>query len=267
MNIVGILSVRDAVGLDYPFTAVVNSMSELCDKIIVGVDSRFPADYPLLDVTNAGVWGKLVIQDRNWNDSNINAGSEIAHQMDQLVKSAREEYKADWVVVLQADEVLHEKDCDMIRSFCSRAPKGTKGFSMERLYFWEDLKTVRQDWNADLIRVFRPSRFSFLAEGTDKAGMYAGALDTEGEVVSLPYKIYHYSRVGNASNISKRVRNLDGFFHEPETLVPVEELKDYDFVAREYDNYSIVEAPKEVEGKLVEFLGTHPAAICGVYER
>jgi hypothetical protein len=267
MTIVGILSIRNAVGLDYPFGATIASMAGFCDDVIVGVDPRFSDDFIAIQQQNeCGEITNVHIQHRSWNDNNISAGSEIAIQMDALVKSAKEDFNADWVIVLQADEVLHEKDEDMIKEFCKRAKPDVKGFSLERLYFWKDTQTIREDWNAHLVRVFRPERFSFLAEGTDKAGMYSGPLDDEGVVVELPYKIYHYSRVGAAEDISKRVRNLDGFFHEASDLVPVTELEDYDFVTREYDNFSTKEAPKEVEGKFVKFKGKHPMVIAGMYD-
>jgi hypothetical protein len=261
MNIIGVLSIRDGVGLGYPFTAVIDSLGLLCDKVIVGVDSKFPRDEAVSKSTTAGIEGKLILQKRDWDVSNIDAGSEIAIQMDILVKSAKEDYNADWVVVMQADEVLHENDTAMIREFCSRASKSVGGFSMERLYFWKNMSTIRKDWNADLIRIFRPDRFSFMTEGTDKAGMYSGPLDKFDKVVKLPYSIYHYSRLGDPSEISKRVRNLDGFFHPEESLVGADCLPDYDFVMREHDNYSKSGQPKEVAGDLIPFKGTHPEVV------
>lgn len=253
MNVFGILSIRNASGLGYPFLPVVSNLSGLCDKVLVGVDPRFP---DAASVEKLGLSNVRVVE-AGWDDSNIGAGSEIAIQMDRLVDLAAAE-GADWVVVLQADETFHEKDFDMLRMFMKRSPHYVTGFSTERLYFWKDLNTVRDDWAASMVRVFRPGTFSFLADGTDKAGMYAGPIKG-GEVIGLPFKIYHYSRVGDPSSISKRVRNLDGFFHDPDTLLPEGELPDYDFNFRKWDNFSKVEEPPAAEGSTSSFSGNHPA--------
>lgn len=253
MSVFGILSIRNASGLGYPYLPVVSNLSGLCDRVLVGIDPRFP---DAARVEELGLPNVSVV-DAKWNDSNIDAGSEIALQMDRLVKQASSE-GARWVVVLQADEAIHEKDFSMLRLFMERSPEYVAGFSMERLYFWRDLNTLRNDWSARLVRVFRPGTFSFMAEGTDKAGMYAGPIK-KGDVIDLPFKIYHYSRVGDPSAISKRVRNLDGFFHEPDSLIPEEDLPSYDFSFRKWDNFSKIEGPPAAEGSTSAFSGTHPA--------
>jgi len=134
------------------------------------------------------------------------------------------------------------------------------GFSMERIYFWKDLNTVRTDWQADLVRLFKPGSYSFMAEGTDKSGMFSAAI-IPGTELKLPYKIYHYSRVDSPEVISKRVRNLDGFFHTDEALIDFEALPDYDFVTRKFDNFSRAGQPEEVKRQVVKFDETHPPEV------
>ena len=244
--------------------SVTNNLVALCDEVILGVDPNFEDDFNCfcgLCTPNP----KVEIVHSKWQRTHENKGLEIAHQMDLLVTKAKNK-GADWVVVLQADEFLHEKDFELIRSFCNYFQNSeVDGFSMDRLYFWKDLKTLRKDWEFPLVRIFKPGHYSFLAEDTDQAGMFSGRLKP-GHSVTLPCKIYHYSRVGNPSNISKRVRNLDTFFHEEKVLVPEKELLDYDFKTRQYDNYNVVEKPPEVEGVFEEFEGTHPRDVLGLYE-
>jgi len=227
----------------------------MCDNVIVGVDPNFPVDRQTLERVDLG---GVEIVDSPWDRTNRNAGSEIAIQMDALVESAGSR-GSDWVVVMQADELFHDEDFGMLRTFMERSPKVT-GFLTKRLYFWKDLETVRTDWNAELVRVFRPGTYSFMAEGTDRAGMYSGQT-APGEERALPYPIYHYSRVDSPKVISRRVRNLDSFFHTEGALIPQDELPEYDFVMREYDNFSKSGFPAEVKGKLEEFYGTHPIGI------
>ena len=257
MKVTGILSISNGYSLHYPYPVVVANLHKLCDDVIVGVDPQFPVDRKTLEALN---FSNVSIIDSVWNLQNRDSGSEIALQMDKLVNLAQEA-GSDWVVVMQADELLHEQDFPMLRAFMERySETSTHGFSMERIYFWKDLNTVRVDWAANLVRIFKPGTHSFMADGTDKAGMFSAAVQP-GIEVKLPYKIYHYSRVDNPEVISRRVRNLDGFFHADETLVPFEDLPEYDFVPRKYDNFSTHESPEEVEGVFEAFTGNHPFGV------
>jgi len=185
--------------------------------------------------------------------------------METLVDYAGEMEGAEWVVVLQADEMLHEDDFEYLRHTMESVPKEITGLATERLYFWGGLKKIRQDWNARLIRIFRPGYFSFLAENTDKAGMYSAATEP-GEVIDISCNIYHYSRVGSPSNISRRVRSLDAFFHPEEELIPIDDLPEYDFDGREFDNFNIVSPPPKKELTIVDYEGTHPLGVEEWYE-
>lgn len=258
MKVTGILSISNGAGLQYPYPVVVHNLQRLCDKVIVGVDPQFPADRKLLEEFDMD---NVHIVDSPWDRSNRDGGTEIAIQMDKLVYLAKAQ-KSDWVVVMQADELLHNKDFPILRTFMSRyRDSQVNGFSTERVYFWKDLNTVRTDWNADLVRIFRPGTYSFLAEGTSRDGMFSGPT-CPGSEVALPYKIYHYSRVdSNPATISRRVRNLDTFFHPEEDLIPEKQLTGYDFTPRIHDNFAKVGFPPEVEGTFSSFAGTHPSGI------
>lgn len=254
-KIFGVLSISNATGLKYPFTAVVKNLVGLCDEVVVGVDPTYPEDRRVLD----GV-PKVSIAPFRWHKDSSQSGREIALQMENVCTKAKH-WGADWVVVLQADEFLHEKDFDLIRSFCNYYDNSeVDAFSLSRLYFWKDMDTLRKDWEFPLVRIFKPGKFSFLADNTDKAGMFSGRVQP-GREMALPINIYHYSRVGNPSDISRRVRNLDTFFHPEENLVKPLELPDYDFLPRSYDNYCIVEAPPLVDGEFEEFWGEHPQVV------
>jgi len=259
MNVFGVLSIRNGSGLGYPYPLVVKNLSALCDHVLIGIDPAFPEDASVV----AGLQcANVDVIDASWDMGNRNAGSEIAIQMDSLVQESQRR-GADWVVVLQADELFHERDFEMLRLFMERSD-GVSGFRTNRLYFWRDLKTVRVDWGAEMVRIFRPGHYSFMAEGTDKAGMYSGKV-REGNEVYLPYQIYHYSRVDRPEEISKRVRNLDSFFHEDGVLLPKSELPEYDFVPREYDNFLKVGSPRAVSGVFDTFTGGHPDGVGAWY--
>lgn len=246
--------------LKYPYPLVVHSLQRLCDDVIVGVDPNYSLDRKTIEsfcLEGAG----LQIVDAPWDRENRHGGTEIALQMDRLVNLA-ELQGSDWVVVMQADELFHDEDFEMLRAFMDRnIDTNVTGLSTERTYFWRNLSTIRSDWCADLVRVFKPGMYSFLAESTSKDGMYSGPT-SPGVEIKLPYKIYHYSRVDpDPMVISKRVRNLDTFFHEESTLIEVGDLPVYDFTTRTHDNFSKGTPPKEVDVNVRGFVGTHPLGV------
>lgn len=264
--IYGILSISNGVALNYPIPPVMLSLSGFADRCIIGVDPNFPEDRKLVEGMGLP---NVECVDSVWVRE-IDNGYQIAAQMDHLVNIAGEQ-GADWVAVMQADELLHQKDFSMLRRFIASTESmdgpgphypDVVGFSFLRLYFWGSLNKIRQDWNARLIRLFKPGYFSFLADNTDKSGMYSGQIKP-GKVLDLTYNIYHYSRLGAPDEISRRVRNLDSFYHAEETLVPVEELPAYDFEDyREYDNWNIISPPPKKDNPvIVDYNGTHPKGV------
>jgi len=258
MKVTGILSIRNGVGLEYPFPPVLLNLSQLCDDVVFGWDPAFIADLSIASSMNLP---NIHLMASEWDMAHQGHGFEIARQMDHLVDVAKQ-LDSDWVVVLQADELFHNDDFSELRALMEEhLNTNVTGFSTERIYFWKNLDTLRTDWNAKLIRIFKPGTHSFLAEGTSKDGMYSAPI-VPGETLELSHKIYHYSRVGeDTAAISKRVRNLDGFFHQEEDLISFEDLPDYDFAVREYDNFAKEGGPKEVEGSFASFVGTHPLGV------
>lgn len=260
--ITGILSIRNGSGLKYPYPVVLRSLQALCDNVLVGLDPEFTADMDTVRLLN---FPNVKIIEMPWNMDNRDGGTEIALQMDKLANMAHG-MGSTWTVVVQADELFHEEDFPMLRTFMERyADSPVTGFSTERVYFWKNLQTVRKDWNARLVRIFKPGTYSFLAEGTSKDGMFSAPIEP-GKEVALPYKLYHYSRVDtDPINISRRVRNLDGFFHPDEALLPLEDLPTYDFTPRIHDNFARSGFPTQVEGEFEEFDGTHPLGVVEWY--
>lgn len=256
----GVLSISNGVDLKYPFPLVMKNLSGLCDKVIVGLDPAFPQDFSFSEnYLKENNLTNVDLIPSPWNKTHIEDGLEVAMQMEMLVGAARLR-GSKWVVVPQADELFLESDFPAIRHSLATADPLTIGFSTERLYFWKDFDVVRKDWSVRLVRIFRPEAFSFTAAGTDKAGMYSAPI-LPGITIDLPQKMYHYSRMGNPKDISRRIRNLDGYFHQDSELVPFEELPEYDFIPRKFDNYVEDNPPEKVEGVFENYLGPHPLGI------
>ncbi len=223
LSLVSIVS--QGVTFRYPLAAVLESAAPIVGQIIVNVDTTFH------DGTLDQVWGTLKhlgipheIIESPWDWSNRSGGSELAIQSNLVIDHARE----PWVLYLQADEVLHEDDYDLIR-WLMGVPEGYAGAEFVRLYFWRDLKTLRTDWTQPLVRMFR--------RGHGRA--VGDAMNCEVDGLVWPHddgtpRLFHYTRVGTPEQIGRRIRNLDTLFHAEEELDP---LRPYDFELREVDGH------------------------------
>ncbi len=90
--------------------------------------------------------------------------------------------------------------------------------------------------------------------------------DLPSEIDNMEVRLYHYSRIGDPNIISKRVRNVDSFFHAEENLPQESELPPYDFTTREYDSYAFTENPKQTNSELLIYQGTHPLPFAELYQ-
>lgn len=255
--ITGTMILRNAVLLGYPFEVAIRSLQQVSDRVVVSVDPTSEDD-TLAIVRGLGVdvfesvWD---LDDPGASDPDSTAGQscEIARQT-QLVC---DQVKEGWNFSLQADEVLHEKDVDEIRRVTQSGEH--TGYALSRLYFFARLTWMRDNWTLPIIRLFKHDLW--LAD-PDSGGMTFVPVGPQPSAQLLA-DIYHYSRVGDPAAISRRVRNLDAFYHAEEKLVPVDDLPEYTFDLHKLDNAAIKgSAPAhDPEARLVPFpVDGHPAA-------
>lgn len=254
--------VRNAVKLNYPLDKVVKSVVGLADEVVISVDPTSEDDsvdyvYDLVLEVNSFLRRRVVKWfESPWNLNNINEkGTEFSIQTNKSIAQC----SGDWIFLLQADEAVHENDFDLIKkSICSADKNGVDAFSMVRLYFYGDIDTIREDWTHPIVRLFR--------KGTRVSD--GDAMNTSGSarLCDLPCCIYHYSRIGDPSIISRRILSLDRFFHPAEKLLPEGELKPYDFSTRKFDCMSkpgVDVGNENVDSVYKRFSGTHPKFFIG----
>lgn len=284
MKISGIIPLRNAVKLGYPFELAIRSMALLCDEIVVLVDPAGEDD-TLRSILAIGqdldgwdmIWngrdgrrigrllcfdppstGKLVqVVCSSWDMTNHHGHTNC--EISVQTAKALEHATGDWVLSLQADEVLHEAEIEPLRKVIEIADlKGITGIELQRLYFYGSLEKVREDWTLWLLRLFKRGCWKPDVDG-------AMRFDPTGSQVRMrtdAARMFHYSRIGDPQQIADRVRNLDRFFHAPEK-VKDGELPPYDFSElRKLDTYVVGhEAETDSAARLVTFpIERHPQA-------
>jgi hypothetical protein len=254
----GFTIAREAVRLNYPVRACVESLRAICDEVVYAYDPRIEEDDALAKQMKEDY--DLVLLESPWNMDNFDKGREIGIQTDIAMNACR----GDWQMYCQLDEAFHEDDGPRIRELISSAPSDVHGIDTLRVYFFGNLHTIRKDWSVQITRITR--------KGTHRYGHFDGMNCeplTPGHHL-MPEDpglwMFHYSRIGKAEDISRRVRANDRFHHNPDTLLTEEELPEYDFKTRQWDNFSKTEdAPPEVQTEFVNYQGTHPKPFADLY--
>lgn len=233
-TISGIMPLRRAVALGYPFEMAIRSLRLFCDEVVVAVDPT-SGDGTVERVRALGV-DRVV--ESVWDASNTVGGSEITKQ----TRVAYDASLGDWVLSLQADEVLHERDVATVRSAVYSAERtGVDALEFFRIYFFGTLDRVRTNWSLWIARLARRGRW---LPGND--GMVLRPATSEPKCIRLPRDaaIYHYSRIGDPAAIAERVRTLDMMFHPKDRVAA--SAPPYDFGLRKLDTY-VVGAPQETD--------------------
>lgn len=257
MTISGILPLRNGTKLGYPYELAIKSLRPLCDEVLILVDPTSEDDtVARVDALRAAGFVDTIVESP-WDMTNHrgHTNCEISVQTAKACAAA----SGDWIMSLQADEVLHESEVAEMRR-CVEAADASRisGLRLRRLYFYGSLGRYRDDWTQYLLRLFRRGMWKPDVDGAMKfepcGPVSLGAWD-------IPPSIYHYSRVGDPQVVAERVRNLDGFFHEP-AAIEQGTIAPYDFRrTRKLDTY-VKGAPDEnALARLLPFESTHPAGV------
>ncbi len=126
---------RNADSLHYPVKQAIESVLPLVDEFVVAIGKGDPGDRTRELV--AGIRSdKVRIIDTVWDLEKYPRGMEHAHQTD----IAKSHCTGDWLIYLQADEVIHEKYLNTIRMACEKylEDREVEGFILGYKHFWGD---------------------------------------------------------------------------------------------------------------------------------
>ncbi len=108
MKISGFTIVRNAVKFNYPVLASIRSILPICDEFIVNVGDSQDGT---LDLIRSIDDPKIRIIQSQWD---MSQGSSVLSEQTNI---ALKECKGDWAFYLQSDEVIHEADLHILKSW------------------------------------------------------------------------------------------------------------------------------------------------------
>jgi len=217
MKISGFSFVKNGVKLYFPIRQVIESALPLVDEFIVAVGDCDPDDSSRAEIEAINS-PKVKIIDTVWDLEAYPRGMENAHQTD----IAKSHCTGDWLLYLQGDELIHEKDHATIRKRCEQLldDQEIEGLLFKYNHFWGDYDHVHRShgWYRKEIRIIRndPEIHSWeSAQSFRRIPNFDGINYRQQEgtyklkVAEVDAHIYHYGWVRPPSVMLNKKKALD----------------------------------------------------------
>ncbi|GAB1429874.1 hypothetical protein MASR2M18_07070 [Ignavibacteria bacterium] len=238
MRISGFSFVRNAILLDYPVREAICSALPLCDEFIVAVGNSDDDTRELVKSINSP---KLRILDTQW-DNSLREGGIILSQQTNI---AMKECSGDWLIYVQADEVFHEDDYDIIRLETARASaeSDTDGllFRYNHFYGNYDYVGVGRAWYRREIRAFKNGR-GVMSVGDAQGFRKSGGVKLRARQTEA--RVFHYGWVRHPRIQQFRQRDFNRLWHSDEWISrQIPDADEFDYAAYELRHFTDTHPP------------------------
>lgn len=254
MKVSGFTYVRNGLNFDYPFLQSIKSVLPIVDEMIVVIGDSFDGTREAVMALNDS---KIRIVDTIWDDKMRAGGFIFAQQANIGLDNVASD--ADWVLHIQADEVINEKDYTAITKAMEENldNKAVEGFLFNFINFFGDYKhyAPSRRYHQKEIRIVRnnPSIRSYNdSQGFRKYNDPSNSVHEKGKklfVKKVDASIYHYSYVKRPETQLKKHIEFGKRWHSDDTWI-----EEYNKQNKEGYNYNNIDYLKI-------FKGTHPGVM------
>ena len=210
MKVSGFTIVRNAVNFDYPVLEAISSVLPLCDEFVVAVGSSEDATLELIKSIRSE---KIKIIETTWDDSLRTGGRTFALETDKAFNEISGD--TDWVIYIQADEVLHEKYYSVVKDAMTKYLNDplVDGLLFDYRHFYGSYDYVGESWSwyRREIRIIRNDKkiFSYRdAQGFRKLP------NEKLNVKLIDAFIYHYGWVKDPKAMQRKQKGWNRFYHD-----------------------------------------------------
>jgi hypothetical protein len=263
MKISGFTMGKNVSKLYYPIRESIESILPIVDEYVIALGDSDEDDHTeeMIAQINSD---KIKIIRTVWDIVNYPNGTENARQ----TNIAKEACTGDWLLHLQADEVIHEKYLDTIKKACEKYldDKRVEGFLFKYMHFYGDYEHYnnKYGWYPKEIRLVRnhPDIYSFRSAQSFKRIPNFDKKDFRQEhgthplnVIELDAYIYHYGWVRPPEYMQKKTKSLDTIH---KGVSKTEEAYKHRAQVFDYGNMSVLPVfkgthPKVMEDKMKDF--------------
>jgi glycosyltransferase involved in cell wall biosynthesis len=216
-KISGFTIIRNGVEFDYPFLESIESMRPICDEIIINVgkstDSTLEVIKNYIFQLKDEEQKKFKILETIWPIDNPEKrkGGLILSEQTNL---ALNECCGDWCLYLQADEVLHEKDYDLILDYVKKylLDSSINAFVFHYEHFYATYNIVQKSRSAYRreIRMIRNYK-DIVSIGDAQSFRHKDGKKITS--ILIPAKIYHYGWVKHQEVMKQKTGFMDTLYH------------------------------------------------------
>jgi glycosyltransferase involved in cell wall biosynthesis len=248
MKVSGFSICRNAVKFDYPIVEAIQSALPVVDEFVVNVGQ---SDDGTLELIRSIGSEKIRIVETVWDDSMKKDGLLFSHETNKALARC----SGDWALYLQADEVLHERDydvlCKNLRDQVSNP--SILGFTFRYLHFYGDYQSCNPWFYHRAVRVIRNDKQ--VESCGDAVGFWLkadqGYLQSvhRDRVQSSGATMYHYGWVKPPRVLLAKFRYQIARHHGDQPAAEQAALLAKD--AYDFDEYAIMKT----------FSGSHPAVM------
>lgn len=214
MKLSGFTLIRNAVRYDYPIVESVASILPIVDEFVVNVG---PDDDGTLDLVRSIGDPKVKIIQSQWNPNLITGGYLFAQQTNIALFNC----SGRWAFYLQADEVVHEEDLQIIMKYADQYIDNDRveGLALWHLDFWGDYSTILNVYpyrGQRRCRLVKPHCF-VLSRG-DAAGFTVHPKYKEKgrriRVVDTGARLFHYGQVRSEKTLQEKWQSIQKYHSE-----------------------------------------------------
>jgi hypothetical protein len=209
MKISGFTFVRNGTILGYPYIESIQSLLNLCDEVIVAVGSS--DDDTLINIKNLNS-PKLKIIETQWNEVMSDRGYTYAQQ--KLI--AQFNCTGDWAFYLECDEIIHEKDIELIKKSMldNLYNLEVESFIFNYYHFYGNINTIAYSprWYRKAPRIIRnnirswaPDGLFWLVMDENKKGRYPKAK-------LIDCYLYHYGHVRLIEKMNEKNKRVQKYW-------------------------------------------------------
>jgi len=212
MIISGCTFVRNGFMLGYPVRESLNSLLSICDEVVIAIGN---SEDDTLSYIQSLQDPRIVIIETIWDD-NLREGGQILAQQTNIALNA---CTGDWILYLQADEVLHEQDMQAILNSMKEADNRPEIdgllFHYHHFFGTYEYVGVGRQWYRQEIRAFK--RNAHVTSWRDAQG-FRMHIDKDSyrklRVMQCEAYVYHYGWVRNPTAYVKKQAAFGRLYHD-----------------------------------------------------
>jgi hypothetical protein len=250
MKISGFTMVKNASKYYFPIKESILSILPVVDEFIVALGDCDEGDTTREEIESIES-DKVKIIDRIWSEGDFKDGKIFALE----TTFALSQCQGDWCIYLQADELIHEKDHDLIKKVCLDNLKNLNidGFLFKYNHFFGDYDHYLpvHGWYKNEIRIVRnnPTIYSY-----KDAQSFRKNENEKLNVIPINAYIYHYGWVRPPHLMQSKKKEQDSIHNGKEITNEIYSLRPNEF------DYGAL-------GRIPIFKSTHPKVMDDVIHR